>query len=151
MPCRVATWATYWMAALRTESECFSYALRGELGMIDNNLLYLLCRAKPPRGLFFDHFSYTIRHWSDSPQDFLSFILSHASIYNFSFYHDNVHIWLLLAPASPPRSLMHKGCWLAFIVSKPDCSNYVLSNFPNKYILHPQMPLKISAGASCPH
>lgn len=46
---------------------------------------------------------------------------------------------------------MQRGCWLAFITSKPDYSNYVFNNLPGEYILHPQMPLKTSAGGSYPY
>ncbi|CAN0106663.1 unnamed protein product, partial [Bubo scandiacus] len=50
---------------------------------------------------------------------------------------------MFLGPALVER-LMQKGCWLAFITSKPDYSNSVFSNLPDEHILHPQMPLKNS-------
>lgn len=45
---------------------------------------------------------------------------------------------------------MLKWCLVAFITSKPDYSNSVFSNLPDEHILHPQMPLKTSAGVSYP-
>lgn len=41
----------------------------------------------------FDHFSYTIRHWSVRRlKDLLPLPVDHVSVYHSSFYHQNVHI-----------------------------------------------------------
>lgn len=132
MSYRVATWVT----SSIIEGRCFSCVWYDDLGMIDASYLYGTQPSGSQAG-FWSLLLYNQALEYNSLEDFLSFLLNHVSL-----------LFLIYFFIFSSRSLMQKGCLVAFIASKPDYSNSVFSNVPDKHILHPQMPLKTSAGVS---
>ncbi|KAF2986202.1 hypothetical protein EK904_009730 [Melospiza melodia maxima] len=83
-------------------------------------------------------------------QLFCQHYTEHAQCSRASLYlkEEAENILLIIQPISSLDriSLMQKRYLVAFITSKLDYSNSVFSNLPDEPTLHPQMPLKTSAG-----